>query len=146
MTGRADVDAYLAKLPPETRATLERVRKAIQAAAPTATEAINYGVPMFRQDGKNLVGYGPAKHHCSIYGMDPALQAAFADELAGYDLPRGTIRFPIGKPPAATLVRRLVKARLARSKELAEARAARKKSSARPRPTGPRNPRKPRNR
>ena len=39
----------------------------------------------------------------------------FADELRRYEVAKGTIRFPIGKPPPAALVKKIVKARIEES-------------------------------
>jgi uncharacterized protein YdhG (YjbR/CyaY superfamily) len=36
----------------------------------------------------------------------------FADELARFDVEKGTIRFPIGKPMPAALVKKIVRARI----------------------------------
>jgi uncharacterized protein YdhG (YjbR/CyaY superfamily) len=107
-----DPDAYLAKLSPEKRATLEKVRKAIRAAAPDAEEGMSYGMPAFIR-GKPIAGYAAAANHCSYYPMSGAITAALASELKSYDTSKGAIRFPIGKPPPAALIRKLVKARLA---------------------------------
>ena len=38
---------------------------------------------------------------------------AYKDELKGYDTSKGTIRFPADKPLPATLIRKLVKSRVA---------------------------------
>ena len=105
------VDAYLAALPEEQRATLERLRTLIRAAAPGATEAMAYGRPAFRLDGRWLVGYGATKRGCSFYaGAAPTRQ--FAEELAGYRLWKGTINFPTDRPLPDELVTRLVQARV----------------------------------
>lgn len=111
-----DADAYLATLSTDKRATLEKVRARIRAAAPKAKEGMSYGMPAFIQ-GKPIAGYAAGAKHCAYYPMSGAVVAALKAELAGYDTSKGAIRFPIGKPLPATLIRQLVKARLA---ELAE--------------------------
>jgi uncharacterized protein YdhG (YjbR/CyaY superfamily) len=99
-------------LPAEVRATLEVLRKQIRAAAPKAEEYIGYSIPTFRYKGQ-LVSFGAGKNHCSFYVMSPKVVAAFKDDLKEYDTSPGTVRFPIGKPLPATLVKKLVKARVA---------------------------------
>ena len=42
------VEEYLAEVPKEPRATLERLRKIIRAAAPNASEIISYQIPRDR--------------------------------------------------------------------------------------------------
>jgi uncharacterized protein YdhG (YjbR/CyaY superfamily) len=105
-------DAYLARLSQDKRATLEKVRQAIRAAAPEAEEGMSYGMPAFIQ-GKPIAGYAAAASHCSYYPMSGAITAALSADLKNYDTSKGAIRFPIGKPPPAALIRKLVKARLA---------------------------------
>ena len=108
-----DVDAFLAKVPADKRAALVRLRRTIRAAAPKATELINYGVPMFRLDGKNLVSYAAAADHCTFYVQSPAVMQAFAAELKDYKQGKGSIQFAADRPLPAALVTRLVKARIA---------------------------------
>ena len=80
----ASVEEFLANVPPDQRAALEDLRSVIRRAAPGATELINYGVPMFRLNGKNLVSFAAAKNHCSFYVQSPAVMEAHADAfLAG---------------------------------------------------------------
>jgi uncharacterized protein YdhG (YjbR/CyaY superfamily) len=106
------VDAYLAGLTSERRASLQKLRLAIKAAAPKAEECISYQLPAFRLDGKILVWFGAAKDHCSFYpGAAPI--AAHTAELARYKTSKGTIRFPADQPLPATLVKKLVRARIA---------------------------------
>jgi uncharacterized protein YdhG (YjbR/CyaY superfamily) len=110
------VDGYLAALPADQRAALERLRRTIRAAAGDAQECIRYGLPAFELDGRPLVYFGAAAEHCSFYPGSGAAVAAFAEELAGYDTSKGTIRFTPRAPLPAGLVRRIVKARIAENR------------------------------
>ena len=107
------VDDYLAALPPDQRSALEHLRATIRAAAPDATEAIGYGMPTFRQDGRGLVGYAAFKAHCSLFPMSGAAIRDHADALAAFTTSKGTIRFTPDAPLPDALVTRIVRARLA---------------------------------
>jgi uncharacterized protein YdhG (YjbR/CyaY superfamily) len=58
------------------------------------------------------VYYAAFKQHCSFFPASTGVMEEFADDLESYDVAKGTIRFPIGKPLPATLVKKLVKARI----------------------------------
>lgn len=107
------VDEYLAALPDDKRAALERLRRQIRAAAPRAEECISYGVPAFRLDGRMLVWLAAAANHCSFF--PGGIVGRFEDELEGFSTSKGTIRFRPGKPIPAVLVRKIVKACVARN-------------------------------
>ncbi len=108
-----DVDEYLAGIPEPALGTLRKVRAAIRSAAPPeATEAIGYRIPTFRYKGA-LVAFAAFSNHCSLFPMSLAVMAAFENELRNFDTSKGTIRFPVDKPPPAALVKKLVKARVA---------------------------------
>ena len=107
------VDDYLATVPAEAQAALEKLRKAIRAAAPAATEALSFDRPAFILNGTRLVQYWASKEHCSLYVMTPAFVKAHAEDLKAYDASGATIRFPANKPLPATLIKKLIKARVA---------------------------------
>jgi uncharacterized protein YdhG (YjbR/CyaY superfamily) len=108
----ATVEEYLADQPEDVRATLEHVRRSVRAVAPDATEKIGYGMPGFYVEGHPLVYYSAFKAHCSLFPASGAVIERFADDLKGYGLAKGTIRFPIGEPLPAPLVKKIVKAKL----------------------------------
>jgi uncharacterized protein YdhG (YjbR/CyaY superfamily) len=105
------IDAYLARLDDDKRAALERLRKLIQDAAPEAEECISYQLPAFRLDGKTLIWFGAGAKHCAIYGVSETYKGEFQD----YDTSgKGTLRFQPANPLPPALVRRLVKACIAK--------------------------------
>ena len=105
----ATIDDYLARVSSGQRAALNRLRKAIRAAAPRAEECISYQLPAFRLDGRMLVWFGAGANHCSFY--PGAVVQRFKRELDDFQISKGTIRFQPDHPIPAGLVRRLVKAR-----------------------------------
>jgi uncharacterized protein YdhG (YjbR/CyaY superfamily) len=105
------IDDFLATLSDDKRAALEKLRKAIQAAAPRAEEYINYGVPAFQLDGKLLVAFGAAAKHCAFYPGPYPIEVHQKD-LKAYSTSKGTIRFPADQPLPVALVRKLVKTRI----------------------------------
>jgi len=109
----APIDTYLAALPADKRAALEKLRAAIRAAAPRSVECISYRLPSFRLDGKLLVAFGATANHCAFYLMSAETLKSFKAEVKGYSTSAGTIRFQPEEPLPVALVRRLVKARIA---------------------------------
>jgi uncharacterized protein YdhG (YjbR/CyaY superfamily) len=110
------IDEYLARVEPEQRAALEVLRRIIRKAAPKAEEVITYGIPAFRHHGF-LIGFSASAKHCALHPMNGHTVADFAADLTGYSTSKGTIRFTPDKPLPATLVRKIVRARVAENEE-----------------------------
>ncbi len=102
------------------RAALEKLRKIIKTATPGTTEVISYKIPVFKHQGRPLVGLGAAKKHCSFFTMSSSmilkLARMRARELEGYEVSGATIHFTPDKPLPAPLVIRLVKNVLLRAR------------------------------
>lgn len=107
------VDDYLAEAPVNVRAALAKLRKTIKSTAPAAVESISYGVAGFKYKNKPLVYFGYWKAHCSLYGIRSRFVEAHAEELAGYELHKGSIRFTPEQPLSLDLIRKLVRSRVA---------------------------------
>jgi uncharacterized protein YdhG (YjbR/CyaY superfamily) len=107
------IDDYLAGVAPEKRVALQKVRRAVHAAAPGAEECISYGMPAFRLNGRLIAGFRAASDHCSFHPMSGKTVATLKSDLEAYETSRGTIRFPARDGLPAALVRKLVSARIA---------------------------------
>jgi uncharacterized protein YdhG (YjbR/CyaY superfamily) len=115
-------DGYLAHLDAEKRSALEEIRRVVRSAAPEAEECISYGLPGYRLSGRFLLALGAGVRHCALYLGSTVRR--HRTELRGYDTTgRGTIRFSPDRPLPATLVRKLVRARIAERKTSAAGRA-----------------------
>lgn len=60
-----------------------------------------------------LMGFAAPPDHCSLFITSPSVMTLFWKQLRRYDTSKGTFRFPVDKPLPATLVKKLVRARLA---------------------------------
>ena len=58
--------------------------------------------------------YAAFSNHCSLFPT-AAVVEAFKSELKGFSTSKGTIHFPTDKPLPTTLVKKLVKARIAQA-------------------------------
>lgn len=108
----ATVDGYLSRLPPEQRAALEKLRKQLHGIVPGAEECISYQLPALRLEGRVLVWFGATAKHCAFY--PGGVVQALAADLEGFETSKGTVRFQPAAPIPERLLRKLVKARIAR--------------------------------
>ncbi len=106
------MDEYLAGMPADHRAALEKLRRTIRAVAPDAEECISWGLAAFRLNGRPLVALGGWAKHCALYPMSSATVKAFQNDLRDFEASKGTIRFSPDKPLPTALVKKLVKARM----------------------------------
>jgi uncharacterized protein YdhG (YjbR/CyaY superfamily) len=101
------IDAYSKSYPKEVQKILGELRATIAKAAPTATEAIKYGIPTFVLNKKNLVHFGAYEKHIGFYPTASGI-FAFTKQLSKYETSKGTVRFPIDKPLPLALITKIV--------------------------------------
>lgn len=108
-----EIDDYLAALDEPKRGTLAALRATILELIPDAEQGMSYGVPAFKIDGKPVAGFAAAKAHLSYFPHSGRVLAALADDVAGYDASKGTLRFAVDKPLPKKLVKKLIAAKRA---------------------------------
>ena len=109
---KAEIDAYLQSLDEPKRSTLEQLRRTILDVIPDAEQAMSYGLPAFRVDGKVIVGFAAFKHHLSYLPHSGSVLPKLGDQLAGYATSTGALRFGIDTPLPRDLVEKLIKVRM----------------------------------
>ena len=119
-TAKAEVEAYFARLSNPARTRLEELRTILRAAIPKdATEGLSYSMPAFHYHGA-LVAYAAFKNHISFFPMGSAAIEEFAEELKRFRVSKGTVQFPLDKPFPAPLIKKLVRACVARNRARAK--------------------------
>jgi len=118
------VDAYLKSAPDAARAKLVQLRAIVKSVAPDAEEVISYGMPYYKWNGA-LTGFAAFKNHIGFF--PGAIVKDFAKELEAYETSKGTVRLPLDKPLPVTLIKKLLKAGMARNAAKAAARKTRKR-------------------
>jgi uncharacterized protein YdhG (YjbR/CyaY superfamily) len=108
------VNAYLATLPKDERATLQALRKLVKQTVPQVEERISYGTAVMFSLGLDLVGFVSQKNHLSFFTASPKLAASMKDEITRtHDVSGATIHFSPDNPLPARLVKKILKARVA---------------------------------
>jgi uncharacterized protein YdhG (YjbR/CyaY superfamily) len=102
---------YIALFPKDVQAMLKEVKLTIAKAAPKAVETINYAIPTFKLNGKNLVHFAGYKSHIGFYPGSKAVEV-FASDLTKYKTAKGSIQFPIESKMPLSLITKIVKYRV----------------------------------
>ena len=118
------VDEYIASQPEAAQRILGRVRSAIRKAVPLGEEGISYKIPTYKLHNRPVVYFAGWKQHYSLYPATERVVAAFKDELAPYEVNKGTIRFPLSQPVPVKLIGRIAKFRAKEVTEREKAKAA----------------------
>ncbi|WP_246846324.1 iron chaperone [Humibacter ginsenosidimutans] len=108
-----EVTDYYETLPGDVRGLFDGIRRRALELLPDLTEGRSYGMPALLYRGKGLLSTMQAKTHLAYYPYSGAVVSAVADDLSGYSLARGTVRFSVGKPIPPQIVDRMILARAA---------------------------------
>ncbi len=106
---------YLDHLPTSSRQVVEQIRSIIDEIVPEALHRISYGIPAFRQDGRNFFYFGVWKDHIGAYPIYPG-PPAFEERLAAYRHGKDTVRFMLRDHVPHALLTELVEVMAARNR------------------------------
>lgn len=106
------IDDHLRGLDADRRLLLEALRRQILAVVPGAEECISYRMPAFRVHGAIVAGFQVTTKGGSYYPFSGSTLKTLAPYVRAYSQTKSALHFSADKPLPATLVRRLVKARL----------------------------------
>lgn len=123
-TAATTIEAYMDAQSPANKAALQKLRKAIKAAAPKAEEFISYQIPSYKYLYP-LVYMGGFKNHCSLFVINKPIIEALKEELKDFKTSGTTIHFRPEQPLPDALVKKIVQMRI----EQNEARFAAKKKA-----------------
>jgi uncharacterized protein YdhG (YjbR/CyaY superfamily) len=119
-----DIDTYIAGFPADVQEILQKIRAVIRKEAPTAEEAISYGMPTFKLNG-NLVHFAAFQHHIGFYPIPSGIEQ-FKEELSVYKQGKGSVQFPLDQPMPYDLIRKIVVFRVQENLKKAAARGKKK--------------------
>jgi uncharacterized protein YdhG (YjbR/CyaY superfamily) len=110
------IDEYLAGVSPRSRALLQKLRRNIHALVPEVEECVSYGMPAFRYIGRVIAGFQATSTGCSYYPFSGTTLKTLADDIEGYSRTKSALHFGLDKPLPASLVRKLLQARIAETR------------------------------
>ena len=123
-TDSKSVDEYIASQPKAAQGVLELVRNSIRKAVPNAEESISYKIPTYKLRGDPVIYFAGWKQHYSLYPATNHIVATFKDDLAAYEVKKGTIRLPLSQPVPVKLIERIAKIRAKEVTERGKAKSA----------------------
>lgn len=112
------VAEYMKNVEKEHKGVAQTLRETINKLVPKGEEAIRYGMPTVRLNGKNFLHYAVQKKHIGFYPA-PSGVKAFEEELKkkGFKYSKGAIQFPLDQKLPLPLITKIVKFRLKEEKE-----------------------------
>jgi len=89
----ANVADYIKEAPVERQPVLRKLRRVYREALPGYSEHIEYGMPVYKRDGKMEAAFASQKQYVSIYVGKEDVVNEFRASLKGCTIGKGCIRF-----------------------------------------------------
>jgi uncharacterized protein YdhG (YjbR/CyaY superfamily) len=93
-----DVNAYIAEVPAERRAAIQKLRTLCRKTLKGYQECIEYGMACYKKDGVLEISFASQKQYIALYVLKKDVVDEFRSALPGASMGKGCIRFK--KPEA----------------------------------------------
>jgi uncharacterized protein YdhG (YjbR/CyaY superfamily) len=110
---KSEIDKFFATVEEPKRSTLEEMRRRILEVVPDAEQTIKYGMAAFLDNGKIFVCLAPFKNHINWSPYSSEVLFQIESDLSAYVYSKASLRFSVDKPLPKTLVKKLIRVRLA---------------------------------
>jgi len=104
------VEAYIAEAPVERRAVLIKLRDLCRGILQGYEEAMEYGMPVYKKNGVDEVGFASQKNYISLYILKQEALAPYRPLLTGISVGKGCIRYPKPEKIDFEVVEKLLRA------------------------------------
>jgi uncharacterized protein YdhG (YjbR/CyaY superfamily) len=111
------IDDYLKGVPEDRRQALEQLRANIRSVVPNAEECISYRMPAFRVGGEVVAGFLATAKGCSYFPFSGSTLKTLARDISRYHSTKSSLHFSADQPLPIALLRRLLRTRIAETKE-----------------------------
>lgn len=101
------IDEYIVSQDERVQPKLNEMRAILQEALPEAEERMSRSMPTYWK-GKNIIHFAASKKHLGLYPGGEAT-TVFAEELSGFDVSKGTIRFSYEKELPEELIQKIAR-------------------------------------
>jgi uncharacterized protein YdhG (YjbR/CyaY superfamily) len=102
------LSAYLAERSPDVAAALGSIVRRARALLPGLEEGTSYAMAALMYRGTPLLSVVETAKHLAYYPFSGRAVSPVADDLAGFSLSKGTVRFSLEQPIPADVVDRLI--------------------------------------
>jgi uncharacterized protein YdhG (YjbR/CyaY superfamily) len=88
-----DVPTYIAEVPAERRAAIEKLRSLCRQNLAGYEECIEYGMPGYKRDGVLEISFASQKQYIAVYVLKGAVVEEFRSRLPAASIGKSCIRF-----------------------------------------------------
>lgn len=104
-------DTYLNKLNEVQKHAVLKTLASAKEFVPDSVEALPYGVPGLKLNGKNLIAIAAHKNHLGVYPFDPKIVTKISNTLENGATSKGTLRFGYNNLPSPETIRKIIELR-----------------------------------